>query len=450
MTSPTNRPLQRILGLGFGLALAFGSTVGVGILRLPGTLAAALGDSRLVILFWIIGGMYALFGAVAVAELAAMIPAAGGFYVYARRAFGERGGFVIGWSDWIVNSSATAYISISAASFLGALWPPAAAHYQVVALAILAIFTGLHWIGLRLSRTMTGIISISVGLMLLALVIGCFMASPAPALIIAAPAGSAASLPLLSMAMIAAVVTAMRSVLATFDGWYGPIYVAEESTDPARTLPRAIIGGTVLIAALYLIVNIAFIRVLPMPVLAASLLPAADAAKVILAHGGAMIVTVISFVTMFSIMNAQLITTPRILLGMGRAGLGIQRAGVVSASGTPRFALGLTSLAATLLIVTGTFEQILALGVVLFVFNYISAYAAVFILRRREPMLPRPYRAFGYPLSTAFVLLGSVLFLVAAVVGDRRSAIIVAGLFIASIPAYAFTVRSRTSAQSVS
>jgi amino acid transporter len=181
-----------------------------------------------------------------------------------------------------------------------------------------------------------------------------------------------------------------------------------------------------------------------------SQLPAADAAKVILAHGGAMIVIVISFVTMFSIMNALLITTPRILLGMGRAGLGIRRAGVVSASGTPRFALGLTSLAAALLIVTGTFEQILALGIVLFVFNYISAYAAVFILRRREPMLPRPYRAFGYPLSTAFVLLGSVLFLVAAVVGDRRSAIIVAGLFIASIPAYAFAVRSRTSAQSVS
>src|SRR5450631_1993857 len=190
MTSPTNRPLQRILGLGFGLALAFGSTVGVGILRLPGTLAAALGDSRLVILFWIIGGMYALFGAVAVAELAAMIPAAGGFYVYARRAFGERGGFVIGWSDWIVNSSATAYVSIAAASFLGALWLPAAAHSQAVALAILAIFTALHWIGLRLSRTVTGIISITVGLMLLALVIGCFLATPAPTLISAIPAGS--------------------------------------------------------------------------------------------------------------------------------------------------------------------------------------------------------------------------------------------------------------------
>ncbi len=220
-------------------------------------------------------------------------------------------------------------------------------------------------------------------------------------------------------------------MLATFDGWYGPIYVAEESTDPARTLPRAIIGGTVLIAVLYLIINLAFMRVLPLPVLAASQLTAADAATVVL-------------------MNACLIVTPRILLGMGRGGLGIKRAGVVSASGPPRFALGLTSLAAALLIVTGTFEQILALGVVLFVFNYISAYAAVFVLRRREPTLPRPYRALGYPFSTAIVLLGSMLFLVAAVAEDRRSAIIVAALFVASIPAYALTVRRRKSAQTTS
>ncbi len=186
--NPVSRPLQRILGLGFGLALAFGSTVGVGILRLPGTLAAALGDSRLVMLFWVVGGVYAFFGAVAVSELAAMIPTAGGFYVCARRAFGERGGFVIGWSDWMVNSSATAYVSIAAASFLAEVWAPAAAHSQAAALAILATFTGLHWVGLRLSRTVTGMISVTVGLMLLALVIGCFLTAPAPALRGAAPA----------------------------------------------------------------------------------------------------------------------------------------------------------------------------------------------------------------------------------------------------------------------
>lgn len=450
MTSSTVRPLQRILGVGFGLAVGFGGTVGVGILRLPGTLAAALGDARLVLLFWIVGGLYVLLGAVAVAELAAMLPAAGGFYVYARRAFGDRGGFVIGWSDWIVNCSAGAYVSMVAASYLGALWAPAAANAQWVALSVLASFTAMHWIGLRLGRTVTSTITVSVGIMLLLLVIASFLTAPAQVPQNAAPQNSAASLPLLSMAMIAAAVTAMRSVLAAFDGWYGAIYVAGESADPSRTLPRAIIGGTLLIAVLYLVINIAFVRVLPLPVLAASQLPAADVANIILPRGGAVIVTVISLGTMFSVLNVVLIGAPRILVGLARDGLGVPSAGSVSASGTPRFALGLTSLAAAFLIVTGTFEQIVALGVVLFVFNYISAYASVFVLRRREPTLARPYRAIGYPLSTAIVLVGSVLFLVAAVTEDRRSAIIVVALFVASIPAYALTVRGRNSANATS
>ena len=188
MTTTAARPLQRILGLGFGLALAFGNTVGVGILRLPGTLAGALGDSRLVVLFWILGGLYALLGAFAVAELAAMMPVAGGFYVYARRAFGARGGFIIGWSDWINNVSALAFQAIAATSFLGALWAPAAIHNVSAALSILSLFTGLHWVGLRLGRAVTGTISVSVGLMLLMLVLGCFIATPAHTLTAAPPA----------------------------------------------------------------------------------------------------------------------------------------------------------------------------------------------------------------------------------------------------------------------
>ena len=441
------RPLHRILGLGFGLAMAFGNSVGVGILRQPGIVAAALGNTHLVVLFWVVGGLYALLGAVALAELAAMIPLAGGFYVYARRAFGDRGGFVIGWSDWINNVAALAIVSIAIASFLGALWAPAAAHSAVAALSILSMFTGLHWVGLRLGRAVTASICVAVGLMLLMLAVGCFLATPAPALTTAAPANSAASLPLMSVAMIAVIVMALRAVLQTFDGWYAPIYVAEESADPARTLPRAIIGGTLLVAALYLIINIAFIRVLPLPVLAASQLPAAEAARLFLPRGGAEIVTVISLLTMLSVLNSTLICAPRILLGLSRDGLGTQRAAAVSASGTPRFALGLSSVIAAILVLTGTFEQIIALAVVLFVFNYISAYAAVFVLRRREPALPRPYRAFGFPYSTVVVLLGSVLFLVAAVAADHRSAIIVGALLIASAPAYALVKRHQRMAQ---
>jgi APA family basic amino acid/polyamine antiporter len=128
MTTTSARPLRRMLGLGFGLALVFGTMVGVGILRLPGTVAAALGDRTLIMIAWAVGGLYALMGAVAVAELAAMIPETGGFRVYARRAFGEGVGFAVGWVDWLCGVAALAYMSVTAVAFLGALWLPVAAY----------------------------------------------------------------------------------------------------------------------------------------------------------------------------------------------------------------------------------------------------------------------------------------------------------------------------------
>src|ERR1700683_64092 len=117
MTITTVRPLQRILGLGFGLAMVFGTMVGVGILRLPGTVAAALGDRTLIMIAWGLGGLYALLGAVAVAELAAMIPEAGGFRVYARRAFGEGVGFAVGWVDWLTSVASLAYVAVTTVAF---------------------------------------------------------------------------------------------------------------------------------------------------------------------------------------------------------------------------------------------------------------------------------------------------------------------------------------------
>lgn len=443
MTTDSAAPqaLRRILGVGFGLAMAFGATVGVGILRLPGTVAAALGDQTLIAIAWTLGGVYSLLGAVAIAELGAMLPASGGFYVYARRAFGPGIGFVIGWSDWASNISSVAYASVTAATFLGRLWGPAALHEQSAALAILAFLTALHWVGLRFGRALTSTVCVAVGLMLIGLVIGCFFVTPLAPPPDVAPVVSAAGLPLASMALLAAVVTALRSVLITFDGWYSAIYVAEESTNPTRTLPRAIIGGTLLVAGLYLLINIGYMRALPIPVLAASSLPAADVAKALLPHGGNEVVTVISLLTVLSLINTILIISPRILFALGRDGLCTQKAAAVSASGTPRFALAMSAVVAALMVLTGTFEQLTALFAVFFLFNYISGYTAAIVLRYREPSLPRPYRAFGFPLTTAVVLVGSVLFLVAAVEEDHRSGIIAGVLLLAAIPIYAVIKR---------
>jgi APA family basic amino acid/polyamine antiporter len=276
--------------------------------------------------------------------------------------------------------------------------------------------------------------------MMLGLVVACFFVPPAARTASPLPL-SAAALPLVSVGMLAALVSAMRNVLLTYDGWYSPIYLAEENTDPGRTLPRALIGGTVVLIVLYVSVNAALLRVLPLSALASSDLPAAAAARLVFPHGGGELVTLISLLTVLSLVNATLLMTPRVLLAIGRDGLFTRKAATVSAGGTPRLALAVSSASAIALILSGTFEQIIALATVLFLVNYISAYAALFVLRRREPGLPRPYRALGYPYTTAVVLVGSVLALIAAVVEDRRSAVAAGLLLAACAPIYAWIAR---------
>jgi APA family basic amino acid/polyamine antiporter len=277
---------------------------------------------------------------------------------------------------------------------------------------------------------------------MLILVVACLFVPPAAHTAVPLPM-SAAALPLWSMGALAALVSAMRNVLLTYDGWYSPIYLAEENTDPARNLPRALIGGTVVLLVLYVMVNAALLRVLPLSTLAASDLPAATAARMVFPHGGGELVTVISLLTVLSLVNATLLITPRVLLAIGRDGLFTRKAAAVSAGGTPRLALAVSSAAAIALILSGTFEQIIALATVLFLLNYISAYAALFVLRRREPDLPRPYRVFGYPFTPAVVLLGSVLALIAAAAEDPHSALVAGLLLAVCAPVYVMIARRR-------
>ncbi len=237
--------------------------------------------------------------------------------------------------------------------------------------------------------------------------------------------------------------TALRAVFVTYDGWYSPIYMAEESTQPTLTLPRALIGGTILVAAMYVLINVAILRVLPLPVLAASKLPAADAAHLVLPRGGDVLVTIISLMTVLSLINATLLMAPRILLAIGRDGFFTQKAVNVSAGGTPRLALAVTSLGTAALILSGSFEQIVAIAAVLFLLNYVSAYLALFVLRRKEPAVPRPYRAFGFPFTTAIVLLGCLALWIAAVMQDWWSGVYAAVLLIACAPVYIWLARRR-------
>lgn len=168
-------PLSRILGLGFGLAVIFGGTAGVGILRLPGAIAGQLGSFWLIMLVWVAGGCYALLGAISVAELGAAMPQAGGFYVYSKRAFGAPAGFAIGWADWLNNGAVVAYAAVAAGEYVVALVPGLASREALIALVLLFLFCALHWVGLRLSSSVQKLTSSVTAITFLLLAVACLL-----------------------------------------------------------------------------------------------------------------------------------------------------------------------------------------------------------------------------------------------------------------------------------
>ncbi len=435
--------LNRVLGLGFALAFAFGTMVGVGILRLPGAVAAAAGTPALILACWAAGGLYTLLGAVSMSELAVMYPEAGGMRVYARRAFGEPVGFVVGWVDWLASVATLAYAAVAGVDFLGMLWPAAAAPpaATAAAIALLGVFTALHWAGVRSGSAITTAASALIGLLLFVLIIACFVRGGA--VHAALPAAASAPTAAAPAGAWLAIVPALRAIVTAYDGWYAPIYTAEECREAARTLPRAIIGGALVVTLLYLAINAALLKVLPVPVLAASTLPVADAARLVLPRGAAALLTGLSILIVLGLINANALMAPRVLFGMARDGWIPAALARVSARGTPSAALAATMVLSSLLILTGTFNQLIALFAVLVVLGYVVVFLSVFALRRQAPQVPRAYRAFGYPASTLVVTAGSLAFLFAAVREDPLTGLKALGFILLCVPLYALAARAR-------
>jgi APA family basic amino acid/polyamine antiporter len=239
---------------------------------------------------------------------------------------------------------------------------------------------------------------------------------------------------------------ALRAVIVAYDGWYEAIYFTEEDVDPAHNFPRIMIGGVVSIIAIYLAVNLALLHVLPIAQIAASKLPAADAAEVIFGQASGRLILVLSVLTLLSFTNSVLLGATRIIFAIGRDGLLPARVATVSATGTPRYALALTAVVSILMVATGTFERIIAIAAFFFVANYAVAYLGLIVLRWREPELPRPFRAWGYPWTPLIVLLGSLGFLCAAIVSDTTNSLYALFILAAGIPIYFVTVSQQRNA----
>ena len=420
--------LLSVLGVAFGLAGSVGGTIGAGILRTPGLVAAQLATAPLVLGAWLVGGLYALLGAICIAELAASLPRAGGWYVYAEQAFGRRAGWLVGWTDWLAHCIGLAWVATTVGELLVEWIPaPVAAPWegQAIALAVLILFSAIQWLGVRAGGASQELLSLVKAVAFLGLAAASFLlpsaapqaAASEPTMVI--PQGSALWL---------GAVLALQSVITTFDGWASPVYFAEEFSEPARDLPRSLIGGVLAVLALYLLINGALLHVLPMQTLSQATLPAADAARRLIGSHGAQLITAVALVSLLGLINTVVMAAPRILFGLSRDRLMPAFLSQVNQGGTPVAALLLTSGSAAVLVLVGSFDHLLGMGAFLYVGLPLSGIAAQIWLRRHQPELPRPFLSWGYPVTPWVVGAGSVAFLIGAVISDSFDSLLALAL----------------------
>ncbi len=438
----TRGRLLQVLGMWFGIAAAVGNTIAAGIVRVPGDIARLLPDPIMYMSVWVIGGLYALFGASALAELGAAIPRSGGQYNFSRRAMGDYAGFIVGWSDWLSSCGAVAAVSIVVGEYLAKLLPWFSGFEKPVALACLIGFALLQWRGIAwgsAAQLLTA--GLKTGAFII-LVVACFLfgkhgITTATAVSPVAPSG---------WLLMVALMLGLQSVVYTIDGWNGIIYFGEEVSDPGRDVPRAIFGSVFSIMAIYILLNAALLYVLPMHEIVDNKFALGTAAQHIFGQLGDPIIRSIMIVSFLSCINAIQLFTSRVLYSMSCDGLFSRRFSSVNKGGTPELAL-LLSTVVSVLFILGSFERLVAMLSFFFVANYTLSYTSLFLLRKNEPDLPRPYRAWGYPIVPALALIGSICFLVASIVTDQQNAPLALLMLVGSYPVFRLLRRRSTRPQ---
>jgi APA family basic amino acid/polyamine antiporter len=425
--------LLQVLGVWFGMAAAIGNAIGAGIVRTPGEVAQSLPNAYLFLGVWIIGGFYALCGASSLAELGAAIPRSGGQYNFARRALGDYAGFVVGWSDWLSTCGTVAAVSFVIGEYSAHLLPGLSGHIKLLAVAIIVALLILQWGGIRGGSAAQLITAAIKTVAFVALVVFCFIF----------PRGHIADLPTAAglpampggWPLTVAIFLGLQAVVFTIDGWDGVIYFGEEVREPGRDVPRAIFGSVFSVMAIYLLLVAALLFVLPMSQIAGNDFALGKLATHVFGPYGDIVIRLIMIVSMFSCLNANQLFCTRTLHAMSCDGLFFRRAARVNKGGTPALALFLSSLVGVLFVL-GSFQRVIAMLSFFFVANYTISYTSLFVLRKKEPSMPRPYRAWGYPWTTGIALAASVLFLVGSILTDRKNAPLALAILAVSYPVY--------------
>jgi APA family basic amino acid/polyamine antiporter len=428
--------LKKVLGAGFGIAVMVGGTIGVGILRTPGTIAGMLDNYWLILACWAFGGVYVLLGAGSFAEMAVMLPKAGGPYNYVKRAFGDYAGFLSGWFDYILNAIAPAYFCIVIGEYLALLFPALKGNETIMALSFLVIFFLYHLSGVKSGSIAQQVTSVLKVLFFTVLIVSCFVVK-------VDREAFQQTATLFEGGILIGFLKSIQLVMGAYNGWWSNSFFAEEDEDPARNIPKSLFTGGITVMAIYVILNVAFMYVLPISAIANSPLVASDVSRVVFGDSGAAFVTVISIVSLVSILNAYMMIPPRILFGLSRDGFFIPQGTAVNKGGTPVVALVLSGVLSFVLIIVGSFQQLFSLASFMSVVVMALSFAAHIRLRKTEPNLPRPYKAWGYPWTTILVLLITVGLFIGFAIGDPYNLILVVVLGVLSYPAFLVIVKKK-------
>lgn len=440
----TPNALPRSIGLWTAIAILVGSTIGSGIFRSPAGIADRLPGPGPMLAVWAIGGLFALCGALSLAEIAGAYPRTGGLYVFIREGWGDAAAFTFGWAELVVIRAASlgAVSSTFAAYFLRFLGhdpaqEPYASWVHWIAAVAIALTATFNYVGVRWGALVQNSTTVAKYAGLLVIILFAFAiglpdtggANFTPA----APSGSFS---------IAPFGLALVSVLWAFDGWADLSFVAGEVKDPRRTLPRALIGGTLAVIAIYLLANIAYLSVLSIDEIRRSPLVAAEVAQRILGNPGVLFVATTVMLSTFGTLNGSLLTAPRIFFAMADDGLFFRKVAAVHPKfETPYVAIALTAALGIVFVLLRTFEQLADIFVTAIVPFYALGVASIFVLRKRAGYDP-PFRAPLYPLIPSLFVLATIYLLANAIIdpGSRWPTIAVLGVILAGVPVYYLTV----------
>jgi len=425
--------LPRRLGLIDASLIVVGVVIGSGIFLLPNVIARNLPSGAAILAVWVMAGVLSYFGALAYAELGAMMPATGGQYVYLREAFGPGCAFLSGWVFLLaVIPGGMSFLAVGFSIYLDHFIPLSPAWREIVSLALLASLAAANYVGVQQGAWIQRIFT---SLKIAGLIVLIGAAAFAPHVRSALPSAA----PPLASLSYRGIGFALTACLMAYNGWSYVSFVAGEIKNPQRNLPRAMTLGMVAVMALYVTANAAYLNVLTVPEIAATERVGAAVATHTMGPAGASVLAAVVLLSIIGAVNGQMLTGARIPFAQARDGLFFARFGRVHPRfKTPALAIAAQTVWTGLLVVTGSYETLFAYALLSSWIVYTLGVAAVWVLRRKAPDAPRPYKMWGYPYTMWAFLIVSAWYMADAMVNQTRPSLMAFVVSAAGIPFYIY------------